>query len=116
METLPEELVFNPEIPQKPVIDSIHKANTSLHNTIDKISEMLRPGVDHITAEAHKAADKLADAATATAEKFDLKNEYLKDASTRYKAYAKDYVREKPLISIGYAILTGIVLNRIFHS
>lgn len=116
METLPEELIVNPEIPQKPIVDSINRANTALHNTIDKISEMLRPGVENITSEAHKAADKLADTATATAEKLDLKSEYLKDLGTRCAAYAKNHVREKPLSSIGYAILTGVVINRIFHS
>jgi ElaB/YqjD/DUF883 family membrane-anchored ribosome-binding protein len=83
------------------------------HDTIDKVSDVVRPAVDRIATGAHEAVDEIARSASRTAESLDAKGERLQDAHARMTEQCRVYVRENPLAAIGIALTAGFVLSRL---
>ena len=93
------------------VARTVDQATGSAHRVIDKASDAARPAVDNIAAGAHQAVDKLAGAATQAAGTLEAKGEQLWDAQARFSETCRDYVREKPITSLGIAVAAGFLLS-----
>jgi ElaB/YqjD/DUF883 family membrane-anchored ribosome-binding protein len=69
--------------------------------------------VDRVAAGAHRAADKIADAAGEAAETLGAKGEQFKNAQMRALQQCRGYVRDNPVTSLGVAMAAGFVLSRL---
>ena len=90
--------------------------NAGVHETIDKVADAARPVVDRVAASAHGAVDSVADAATHAAESLSAKGEQLKDAQARVTDGLLEYMRAKPLTSLGIAVAAGFLLSKVLGS
>ena len=95
---------------------TVDQATTSAHRVIDRASEAARPAVDRLASGAHQAIDRLAGAATSAAETVDTKTDQFRDAQERIVEDCRDYVRDNPLMSVGFAVAAGFLLSRLLIS
>lgn len=102
--------------PSGTVARTVDQATTGAHKAIDKVSDAARPTVDRLATGAHQAVDKIAGAATQAAETLDQKSAQLKAAQARVMESCRDYVRENPITSVGIALAAGFVLSRLLSS
>lgn len=97
------------------VIRSLDHAAASTHNAfdnaVDKTSAVVHPAVDTLVAGVHDAVDRLANVASQAAGKLELTGDQLKDAQSRVASNCRDYVREKPLTSLGIALASGFLIS-----
>ena len=93
---------------------AVDQASSTAHRAIDKASDAARPAVDRATAGAHQVVDKLADAASSASEMIDTRTAQLKDAQQHLTESCRNFVREKPMTSLGYAVAAGFVLSWLF--
>ena len=94
---------------------AVGDASAGAHDTVDKMTNAVRPAVDRIATGAHKAVDKIARTAAQTAESLGAKGEQLQDAHARMTEQCRVYVRENPLAAIGIALAAGFVLSRLIR-
>ena len=91
--------------------DMNNTAESTMDKAIDKSSEILRPVLDLLVAGMHDAADKLSDVASQALDKAASTGNYLMDSEARMVANCRNYVRAKPMRSIGMAMVAGYALN-----
>ena len=75
-------------------------------------------GVDESTIErakssVHDAVDRIADSASQAAQKLNVKADQMKEWQQTLLQNCSEYVREKPLQSLGIAVASGFILSRI---
>ncbi len=98
------------------LVRAVVDASAGAHNTVDRMSDVVRPAVDRIATSAHQAVDGIARAATQTAESLGAKGEDLRNSHARMTEECRGYVRENPLAAIGIALAAGFVLSRLVKS
>lgn len=86
------------------------------HDTIDRVAGAARPAVDRMAEGAHGAVDSMAQAATHAAESLSARGEQLRDAQARATDGLLEYMRAKPLTSLGIAAAAGFLLSKILSS
>jgi ElaB/YqjD/DUF883 family membrane-anchored ribosome-binding protein len=86
-------------------------AHKAFDSALEKTSDSLRPVLDHLMAGVHEAVDRLSEVAAQAVSKVELSGEYLKDSQTRMVSCGRNYVRAKPLTSIGVAVASGFLLS-----
>jgi ElaB/YqjD/DUF883 family membrane-anchored ribosome-binding protein len=64
-------------------------------------------------SSAHDAVDRIADSASQAAEKLGVKADQIKEWQQTFAQNCSQYVREKPLQSLGIAVASGFILSRI---
>lgn len=69
--------------------------------------------IQRAKSSAHQAVDRIADSASQAAEKLGVKAEQVKEWQQTFVQSCSEYVREKPLQSLGIAVATGFVLSRV---
>ena len=69
--------------------------------------------VDRMSQSAHDAVDKAASMASSYAERFSDKRDELMQMQEDWFETAREYVREKPLQSLGIALAAGYLLHMI---
>jgi len=87
-----------------------------VHNKIDRATEAARPAVDRAAAGAHSAVDNVAHAAAHAANTLHAKGEQLKDMQAQATDSVLEYMRAKPLTSIGIAVAAGFLLSKLLGS
>ncbi|HEX7219211.1 MAG TPA: hypothetical protein VF280_08350 [Burkholderiales bacterium] len=78
-----------------------------------------RSGSDHIeraSSSAHDAVDRVAQTASAYAERFGEQAEALMEMKDNWVEGARDYVREHPIAALGMAAAAGYVLSMLMRS
>jgi ElaB/YqjD/DUF883 family membrane-anchored ribosome-binding protein len=64
-------------------------------------------------SSAHDAVDRIADSASQAAAKLGVKADQLKEWQQNLAQTCSQYVREKPLQSLGIAVASGFILSRV---
>jgi ElaB/YqjD/DUF883 family membrane-anchored ribosome-binding protein len=95
---------------------TVDQASADAHKTIDKVSDVARPGVDRLASGAHQTVDKLSDAVTQAAAVLSEKASQLKDLQTQLLSDARVRVREKPVTTIAIAVAAGFLLRHLLRS
>ena len=78
-----------------------------------------RSGTEHIeraSSSAHDAVDRVAQTASAYAERFGEQAEALMEMKDNWVEGARDYVREHPIAALGMAVAAGYVLSMLMRS
>ncbi len=86
-------------------------AHQAFDAATEKAGDNLRPVLDHLMGGVHDAVEHLADVAAQAVNKMELSGAYLKDSQTRMVGGCRNYVRAKPLTSIGMAVAGGLLLG-----
>jgi ElaB/YqjD/DUF883 family membrane-anchored ribosome-binding protein len=90
---------------------TVDSVASNAHKAIDRVSEAARPAVEQVAAGAHHALDKVAGAANQAAETISLKGKQLKDAQLRLADNCRGQLQERPLATLGVALAAGFMLN-----
>jgi len=91
----------------------IESVSSTAHDKINKASSAVHPAVDRVADTAHGVVDKLASVASNTADSLDTKTEQLKTAQAQLADAARNYLNQKPLVSLGIAVGAGFLLSRL---
>ncbi len=83
--------------------------------TIESAVKAAHPLIDKMAAGAHQAVDRAAGAASQTADALDAKTVQLKDVQARLIETAGQYMRERPLVTIGIAVASGYLLSSLLR-
>jgi ElaB/YqjD/DUF883 family membrane-anchored ribosome-binding protein len=78
-----------------------------------------RSGTDHLeraSSTAHEAVDRVAQTASAYAERFGEQAEALLEMKDNWVEGAREYVREHPIAALGMAAAAGYVLHMLTRS
>jgi ElaB/YqjD/DUF883 family membrane-anchored ribosome-binding protein len=78
-----------------------------------------RSGTDHVeraSSSAHEAVDRVAQTASAYAERFGEQAEALLEMKDNWVEGAREYVREHPIAALGMAAAAGYVLHMLTRS
>jgi ElaB/YqjD/DUF883 family membrane-anchored ribosome-binding protein len=95
---------------------AVEDASSGAHQTIDKVTAVLRPGVEHLAEDAHHAVDRFADSASQLKERLLVGGGQLKDAQARFSAERRLQIRESPIASVALALGVGIALGWLLRS
>ncbi|HEX5056661.1 MAG TPA: hypothetical protein VFX02_09200 [Gammaproteobacteria bacterium] len=69
--------------------------------------------IERAKSSVHDAVDRIADSATQAAQKLGARADQMKEWQQTLIDNCSQYVREKPLQSLGIAVASGFVLSRI---
>lgn len=72
--------------------------------------------VERATSGAHEAVDRVAQTATAYAERFGEKAEEWLELKDNWVEGAREYVREHPVAALGIAAAAGYILSMLMRS
>ena len=78
-----------------------------------------RSGSDHVervSSSAHEAVDRVAQTASAYAERFGERAEEWLEMKDNWVEGAREYVREHPIAALGMAVAAGYVLHMLTRS
>ena len=90
---------------------TVDSVASNAHKAIDRVSEAARPAVEHVAAGAHHALDRVAGVANQAAETITVKGKQLKDAQLRLADNCRGQIQERPLATLGVAVAAGFMLN-----
>jgi ElaB/YqjD/DUF883 family membrane-anchored ribosome-binding protein len=91
--------------------DTIERADEAVDQTASRAHEAVdrfAPNVDRLTNRAHQTIDSTAQWAQTTARR-------VSDTTTQYADEWSEYVRQRPLASVGIALAVGYVLGRLMR-
>ena len=72
--------------------------------------------IDRASGTAHEAVDRIAQTASAYAERFGEKAEEWLEMKDNWVEGAREYVREHPVAALGVAVAAGYILSMIMRS
>jgi ElaB/YqjD/DUF883 family membrane-anchored ribosome-binding protein len=72
--------------------------------------------IERTTSGAHEAVDRVAQTASAYAERFGEKAEEWLEMKDNWVEGAREYVREHPVAALGIAVAAGYVLSMLMRS
>ena len=72
--------------------------------------------IDRASSSAHDTVDRVAQTATAYAERFGEKADEWLEMKDNWVEGARDYVRENPIAALGIAVAAGYVLSMLMRS
>jgi ElaB/YqjD/DUF883 family membrane-anchored ribosome-binding protein len=72
--------------------------------------------IDRASGTAHEAVDRIAQTASAYAERFGEKAEEWLEMKDNWVEGAREYVREHPVAALGIAVAAGYILSMIMRS
>ena len=91
----------------------VRQVGDTLHETIDKVVEPAHGAVNRVSSSAHEGVDKVASTVQAAADKVDQQTRRVREIPHQAADHARDYVRSRPLKTIGAAFALGWLLGRI---
>jgi ElaB/YqjD/DUF883 family membrane-anchored ribosome-binding protein len=86
---------------------------TSSGNGSSFDAEQTQSGIQRAKSSAHQAVDRIADSASQAAERIGVKADQMKEWQQMLIQDCSQYVREKPLQSLGIAVVSGFILSRV---
>jgi ElaB/YqjD/DUF883 family membrane-anchored ribosome-binding protein len=75
--------------------------------------DQTQSSIERAKTSAHQAVDRIADSATQAAERIGVKADQVKEWQQTVIQSCTQYVREKPLQSLGIAVASGFILSRV---
>ena len=94
-----------------PTTRTVENASNSAHQAIDRAAEAAHPAVDQLASSAHRAVNKAAHGANRAAESLEGTGTRLRETQTQITAGFRDFVRDRPVASLGIAVGLGFVLS-----
>lgn len=77
---------------------------------------MANEAVSRMASGAHDAVDRVADATNHAADRLSSKGHEIKALEERWLEKVRDYVEHNPVQSLGIALASGFLLNRIIST
>ncbi len=97
--------------------NALERTASQAHQTVDDLArratDKAGPAIDRVARAAHQTVDKVAQAAQPAAEWIGGSAERLKQTQDQVLASCRDYVRERPLVTLGVALAAGYLIGRI---
>ncbi|MBE3023572.1 hypothetical protein GQ37_017845 [Janthinobacterium sp. BJB1] len=94
-----------------------------LHRTIDKVADQAQPLIDKVATRAHEGVDqvgerieKVSDSMSKASERLMARGKQLGAACQRAGETGRDYVRERPAVSLLVAVAAGYGLSKLLGS
>ncbi len=94
----------------------IEQVRQSVNSAIHHVSDAMHPAIDSMTHTAHNAVDRLAGAAGHAAENMELKSAQMHAARVRLTEKVRSQIKERPLLTIGVAVASGVALSWLLKS
>lgn len=85
------------------------------HEVIDKTADKLHESVDKLADGARQVDDKVRDQARRTEEKLSTAVDDVREHSEQLIGQTTGFIKANPLLSMGLAVVAGIVLDRIMR-
>jgi ElaB/YqjD/DUF883 family membrane-anchored ribosome-binding protein len=93
-----------------------HAAVSSIADAADLAARNAQPAIDHVAAMAHQAVEKAAASAAPAVDWIGEQGESLHAAQKKLVSDTSAYIAANPLMSVGMAILAGILISRVIRS
>lgn len=101
-------------IPQDGALQrGVRQVGDTLHDTIEKVVEPAHGAVNRASTSAHQGVDKVASSVQAAASKVDQQARRVREIPHQAADHARDYVRSRPLQTVGAAFAVGWLLGRL---
>ena len=89
------------------------RAHEAVDEAAARVSQTVAPTIDKVARGAHRTVDTVARAAVPAAEWLDEGRQRLLERQEELLADCRSYVRERPLVTIGVALLAGYIAGRL---
>jgi uncharacterized protein YukE len=97
--------------------NAIERTASQAHQTVDELARRANdtagPAIDRVARAAHQTVDKVAQAAQPAAEWIGDSAERVKQTQDQMVTSARDYIRERPLVTLGVALAAGYLIGRL---
>lgn len=97
--------------------NAIERTASQAHQAVDdiarKATDTAGPAIDRVARAAHQTVDKVAQAAHPAAEWIGDSAQRVKETQDRVIESSRDYIRERPLMTLGIAVAAGYLLGRL---
>jgi ElaB/YqjD/DUF883 family membrane-anchored ribosome-binding protein len=97
--------------------NAIERTASQAHQAVDdiarKATDKAGPAIDRVARAAHQTVDKVAQAAHPAAEWIGDSAERVRQTQEQMIAASRDYVRERPLLTLGVALAVGYLIGRL---
>ena len=94
----------------------VDDASDSVQQAIASASGAIRPATEHFAAGVHHAIDSMTKAANEALATLEHKGGQIKDMESHLVDSCGNYVRQKPITSLGIAVATGFLLSWLVRS
>ncbi len=98
------------------LVRGVDQATVDIHDGINAVSDAARPAVDRLASSAHTVVDQISGVVAHAAESIGAKGDQLKGTQDQLVESAREYLRERPVVSLGIAMATGYLLSRLLSS
>lgn len=102
------------------VNSAVERTASQAHDAVDaaaaKANQKLAPAVDRVARAAHETVDKVARAAVPAADWINESAGQLKQQQEQLIESSRDYIRERPLLTVGVALGAGYLIGRLLRS
>lgn len=92
-----------------------HAAVSSIADAADGAARKVKPAIEQVAAVAHKVVDKAAASAAPAVDWLGEQGENLKATQKRLVTDTSTYIAANPLMSVGIAVVAGILLSRLIR-
>jgi ElaB/YqjD/DUF883 family membrane-anchored ribosome-binding protein len=99
---------------------TVERRTSQAHDTVEavaaKANQKLAPAIDRVARAAHETVDKVAQAAVPAADWINESAGQLRVQQEQLVESSRDYIRERPLLTVGFALAAGYLLGRLLRS
>ena len=99
--------------------NAVERTASQAHQTVDELArratDKAAPAIDRVARAAHQTVDKVAEAAQPAAEWIGDSAERVRQAQEQMVAGSREYIRERPLVTLGVALAAGYLLGRLWR-
>jgi ElaB/YqjD/DUF883 family membrane-anchored ribosome-binding protein len=93
-----------------------HAAVNSVADAADGAARKAKPAIDQVAAMAHHVVEKAAASATPAADWLGEQGESLNATQKKLVTGTSAYIAANPLMSVGVAVLAGMLISRVIRS
>lgn len=88
-------------------------ARAGLHEAIDKTADHVQPAIDRLTSKAHEGVDQVGETLNDVSNAVAGGTRQLGDAYKRFAVTGRNYVRDRPTVSLLAAVAVGYGLSKL---
>jgi len=93
-----------------------HAAVNSIADAADVAARKAKPAIDQVAAMAHQVVDKAAASAAPAVDWLGQQGESLNATQKKLVTNTSAYIAANPLMSVGMAVLAGVLISRMIRS
>jgi ElaB/YqjD/DUF883 family membrane-anchored ribosome-binding protein len=86
-----------------------------IHSSVDRLTRSAHQAVDRVAERAGPAIDQVRGAAERATEAVGTRLDHLSTMQEEWADTMRDRVRERPLVVLGLAVLTGLLIGRLMR-